>query len=180
MKKAVAQMPAFDPDDECVNVIVETPKGSRVKYAYQPECGLFYAKRVLPDGMMFPFNFGFIPSTLGEDGDPLDILLVNEEPAVTGCLVKARLLAVMEAEQSEQAETSRNDRIVGLIQDEETPPEFQSVRLDEARMAQIGFFFAGYNKISGKEFKVLGTGDPKRAKQLVREGIKRFEKQQKD
>jgi inorganic pyrophosphatase len=68
-------------------VIVETPKGSRVKYAFDFETGFFILSQALPEGMMFPFNFGFIPQTLAEDGDPLDVLILNEEPVVSGCLL---------------------------------------------------------------------------------------------
>jgi inorganic pyrophosphatase len=88
MKNLIARLPAFDPDKKCVNVVIETPKGSCIKYAYDAECGLFALKRALPQGFAFPFNFGFVPSTLGEDGDPLDILILNEEPLFPGCLVK--------------------------------------------------------------------------------------------
>lgn len=79
MKKAVESLEAFDKKQNSVNVIVETPKCSRVKYSFELESGLFRLKRALPEGMAFPFNFGFIPSTSGEDGDPLDIVILNEE-----------------------------------------------------------------------------------------------------
>jgi len=181
MKKAIARLPAFDEEEGCVNAIVETPKGSRVKYTYLPDAGLFSVKRALPEGMMFPFNFGFIPSTLADDGDPLDIVVVNQEPILTGCLIHVRLLAVLEAEQREKdGKTNRNDRIIGMAIDEETPPEFQSTGLDDARLVQIGFFFSSYNKLSGKKFKVLGHGDPKQAEKLIREAMKKFEKQNKE
>jgi inorganic pyrophosphatase len=177
MKKAIERLGAFDEGKKCVNVIVETPKGSRVKYSFAPESGLFCVKRALPEGMMFPFNFGFVPSTLADDGDPLDILIINQEPLVCGCLIKAELLAVIKAEQKEQdGKTNRNDRIIGMAIDEETPPEYRSENLDKARIAQIGFFFAAYNKMAGKKFKVLGTGGPKKAEELIHEAEKKFQK----
>jgi inorganic pyrophosphatase len=73
VKKAIERLEAFDKGSHWVNAIVETPKCSRVKYAYSPESGLFRLKRAMPEGMAFPFNYGFIPSTLGKDGDPLDM-----------------------------------------------------------------------------------------------------------
>lgn len=174
MKDIVEKLEAFDEEKQCANAIVETPKGSRVKYSYIPESGLFRWKRTLPEGMFFPFNFGFIPSTMGEDGDPLDILILNEEPAVPGSLVKVRLLAVIEAEQTEGGKMVRNDRIVGTAQDEETPPEYVSASLDQARVNQIVFFFAAYNKINGKQFKALKTAGPENAKKLIEAGVKNF------
>src|SRR5215469_11563350 len=102
MKDVIEKLEPFDEEKKCINAIVETPKGSQVKYSYCPESGLFRWKRTLPEGMFFPFNFGFIPATLGEDGDPLDVLILNEEPAVLGSLVKVSLLGVIEAEQTEE------------------------------------------------------------------------------
>lgn len=181
MKKAVESLEAIDKKQKCVNVIVETPKGSRVKYSFDPESGLFRLKRAMPEGMTFPFNFGFIPSTLGEDGDPLDIVILNEEPVTVGCLLKVRLLAVIEAEQKEDGKKIRNDRIVGTAIDEETPAEFLSVKLDKGRLNQIIFFFAAYNKMSGKKFHALKTAGPKRAEKLIKAGIKNFKnRKQKD
>ena len=72
--------------------------------------------KVLPLGASFPFDFGFIPSTKGEDGDPLDVLVLTEEPAFVGCVLPALLIGVLEAEQTEKGETVRNDRLVAVIQ----------------------------------------------------------------
>lgn len=175
MKSAIETLEAFNESDGSINAIIETPKGSAIKYSYSPESGLFRAKRTLPHGMVFPFNFGFIPSTLAEDGDPLDILIINEEPFACGCLVKVRLLAVIEATQTEGGRTVRNDRIVAMAIDEETPPEFVSLFLDEARIRQIVFFFASYNRINGKDFKSLRTGDAKDAERLAHNAVDKFE-----
>jgi inorganic pyrophosphatase len=72
-------------DDELTVVIIETPKGSRNKYAYDPEEHIFGLKTVLPAGMAFPYDFGFVPSTMGGDGDPLDVLVLMDEAAFPGC-----------------------------------------------------------------------------------------------
>lgn len=178
MKKAIERLEAFDKGSHWVNAIVETPKCSRVKYAYSPESGLFRLKRAMPEGMAFPFNYGFIPSTLGKDGDPLDIVVLNEEPVVLGCLLRVRLLAVIEAEQAEDDKMVRNDKLIGTAIDEETPPEFLSVKLDKARINQIVFFFTAYNKINGKKFKALKTKGPEQAERLIRDGMKLFKKQE--
>ena len=68
----LAQLPALDPEANEITAVIETPKGSRNKYNYDEDCGAFRLGGVLPAGMSFPFDFGFIPSTLGEDGDPLE------------------------------------------------------------------------------------------------------------
>src|SRR3954468_15152110 len=93
------QLAAFERDE--LIVIVETPKGSQNKYEYEPRSGSFILAGVLPAGAVFPFDFGFVPSTLGEDGDPLDVLLLMDAAAFSGCIVYARLIGVIEAEQTE-------------------------------------------------------------------------------
>ena len=172
MKKIISCLPAFDVENKCLNVIVETPKGSRVKYAYDADTGLLELKRALPEGMVFPFNFGFIPSTKAPDGDPLDILILNEEPLIAGCLLKVRPIAVIKAEQKEGKETIRNDRIIGLAIGKQTPTELESMELDERLLWQIEHFFVAYNKLDGKKFTVIKTAGPKKAKEMVQKASK--------
>src|SRR6266480_2719004 len=79
--------------------IIETPKGRRNKFNYDPEAKLFCLGGLLPEGMMFPFDFGFLPSTVGGDGDPLDVMVLMDEPAHVGCLLDIRIIGVMETVQ---------------------------------------------------------------------------------
>ncbi len=74
--------------------IIETPKGCRNKFDYDQDTGLFKLGGLLPEGMMFPFDFGFIPSTLAPDGDPVDILVLMDAPAHVGCLLDVRVIGV--------------------------------------------------------------------------------------
>src|SRR5947208_2295748 len=94
--------------------IIETPKGFRNKFNYDPETNLFMLGGLLPEGMMFPFDFGFIPSTVGGDGDPLDILVLMDAPAHTGCLIDVRIIGIINAEQSKDGEKQSNDRLMGV------------------------------------------------------------------
>ena len=84
------KLATFGESGENVNVVIETPKGSRNKINYVPEDRILKLTSTLPAGSVFPFDFGFIPSTLGEDGAPLDILLIAEAVVPAGCLVPAR------------------------------------------------------------------------------------------
>ena len=103
------------PSSGDLHVIIETPKGSRNKFKYDEAHGLFKLGGVLPAGAVFPFDFGFVPTTLGGDGDPLDVLLLMDEPAFAGCLVAARLIGVIEAAQTEEdGTTERNDRLIAV------------------------------------------------------------------
>src|SRR5215213_321261 len=111
MPAALSELPTFDPKTGEVVVVAETPKGSRNKYSYDAGLGAFRLAAVLPEGTSFPFDFGFVPSTLGEDGDPLDVLVLLDTPVVAGCVLTARLIGVIEAEQRERGgERVRNDR----------------------------------------------------------------------
>ena len=111
----LAHLETWDSKSGCLNVIIETPKGSRNKFEYKPEGGLFELSKVLPKGLSFPYDFGFVPSTKGEDGDLLDVLVLMDEPAFTGCKVRCRLIGVIEAEQTNKhGETVRNDRLIAV------------------------------------------------------------------
>src|SRR4051794_14489933 len=91
---------------ECrCRAIIETPKGRRSKFSYDRESGLFQLKFLLPQGMSFPFDFGFIPSTVAGDGDPLDILVIMDEPTHVGCLVEVRVIGVLQASQTQDGKT---------------------------------------------------------------------------
>ncbi|MFL6335615.1 MAG: inorganic diphosphatase [Pyrinomonadaceae bacterium] len=163
-------------DDGELNVLIETPKGSRNKYSYDGELGLFKLGGVLTAGASFPFDFGFVPSTLGGDGDPLDVLVLMDEPAFAGCLVRTRLVGVIEAEQTERdGETTRNDRLVGVAADSRLHTRVRTLEdLGAALLEEIEHFFVSYNQIKGKKFRPLTRSGPVRARELVEEGMKQF------
>src|SRR5712675_9060 len=104
----------LDPKKRTCRAIIETPKGCRNKFDYDPDSGLFILGGLLPEGMMFPFDFGFIPSTLGEDGDPLDVLVLMDAPAHVGCLMEIRIIGIIMAQQTEDGKTESNDRLLGV------------------------------------------------------------------
>ena len=96
-----------------LQVVIETPKGSRNKYAFDADQKIFSLRKVLPAGMAFPYDFGFLPRTIAGDGDPIDVLVLMDEPAFPGCLLRARLIGVIEGEQLDKAGKIRNDRLIG-------------------------------------------------------------------
>src|SRR5215217_8069110 len=98
----------LDTKARCCLAVIESPKNSRNKFNYDPESNLFKLASLLPEGMSFPFDFGFIPSTRGEDGDPLDVMVLMDEPAHVGCLMEVRLIGVIEADQTEHGKTEKN------------------------------------------------------------------------
>lgn len=172
---------AYSSNDKELNVIIETPKGSRNKFNYDEKHKLFKLAGVLPTGAVFPFDFGFIPSTLGGDGDPLDVLLLMDEPAFPGCLVEARLVAVIEALQTERdGEKMRNDRLIAVASDSRTHKSVRTLAdLNEVLLDEIEHFFISYNQIKGKEFAPLGRYGPIKAAKLVEDGIRSFKRRKK-
>lgn len=95
-------------------MVIETPKGSRNKYAFDPKQRVFELKKVLPAGMTFPYDFGFIPSTEADDGDPVDVLVLMDEPAFPDCLLKCRVIGVIQGEHGTKKSKERNDRVVAI------------------------------------------------------------------
>lgn len=176
--KSCIYIESFDSKSKDLNVIIETPKGSRNKFAFDEKHNLFKLKKVLPAGANFPFDFGLIPSTLGEDGDPLDILVLMDEPAFVGCLVPSRLIGVIEAEQTKRNDaTMRNDRLISVAANSITHRDVKSLKdVSENLIDEIEHFFISYNTIEGKEFKPLGRFGPDRARELIKEGVDRFDK----
>ncbi len=151
-------LPAVDPDNGEVTVVVETPRGSRNKLAYDPALGAFRLRFVLPEGMAFPYDFGFIPSTRAEDGDPLDVLVLLDDPAPVGCVLGARLIGIISARQREaKQDWSRNDRLLAVATHARAHHHIHA--LDDLRPGQtdeIAAFFAQYSRLNGREFEVLG------------------------
>ena len=179
MKKfPIDYLEPYEKSAKYLNVIVETPKGSRVKYAYEKKKGMFIISKALPEGMVFPFNFGFVPGTLAADGDPLDVLILNEEPVVSNTLLTVRPVAVIKATQTEGEgrKPVRNDRVVGQAVGKESPLEMRELKLEKAMMKEIAVFFQTYNRLYGKKFKVLGVAGPGKARKLVERAIKMYQK----
>ena len=171
---AFEKLKPFDEESGDLNVVIETPKGSRNKYAYNEKLGLFVLKGILAVGHSFPYDFGFIPQTKGGDGDPLDVLVLMDEPAFAGCLVPSRLVGVIEAEQTEKdGKTERNDRLIAVASNSKIHEHVKSINdLNETLVDQIEHFFISYNEAKGKQFKPLGRFGARKAKNLVEEGIK--------
>jgi inorganic pyrophosphatase len=169
---ALDRLPPYEGDD--LTVIIETPKGSQNKYTYEPRFGGFVLGGVLTAGAVFPFDFGFIPSTLGDDGDPLDVLVLMDAPGFTGCIVPSRLVGVIEAEQTEGGTTGRNDRLLAVAAKSVTHRSLQDIAdINADLVGQIEHFFVSYNAAKGKTFTPIARAGRERARQLVDAGSTR-------
>jgi len=147
----------FDPEDKnTVHVIIETPKGSRNKYAFDADLRIFRLKRVLPAGMTFPYDFGFVPSTKAEDDDPLDVLVLMDEPAFPGCLLECRLIGVIEGEQEKKGEKKRNDRLVAIERANHSFADIHRMKdLGAQFVRELEEFFVNYHDLKGERYRVL-------------------------
>ena len=173
--RSVSKLGPFDKESGYVNAIIDTPKGSRNKFKFDERLGLFRLGGALPIGSVFPFDFGYVPSTQGGDGDPLDVLILMDEPAFTGCLVAAKLIGVIEANQTENGVTTRNDRLIAVAADSRNHSHFRFLGdLNTNLVHEIEQFFVSYNQTKGKKFELLGRFGPDRATELINTAARKF------
>jgi inorganic pyrophosphatase len=159
-------------DPASVQVIIETPKGSRNKYSFDAEQKIFSLKKVLPAGMTFPYDFGFIPSTRAEDGDPTDVLVLMDEPAFPGCLLKCRIIGVIEGQQGKKKSGERNDRIIAIEQDNHSYAHVRHVNdLGKKFVRELEEFFVNYHALGAKKYRILDVKGPNEARRRIQDGI---------
>ena len=177
MAKSPPSLSRLDPIDEDDNVIavIETSRDTRTKLTYEDKLGAFKVTKVLPQGMSFPFDFGFIPSTRGDDGDPLDVLVLIDEPLPTGTVVPTRLVGVIEAQQTERdGETNENSRLIAVATDCQLFSDVKTLEdLPASVVEQIEHFFVSYNEQAGKKFEPTGRQGPKRARKMVEKAMRK-------
>jgi len=155
-----------------VNVIIEVPAGTEpVKYELDKESGALFVDRIMHTSMRYPCNYGFIPHTLADDGDPVDVLLANRTPIMPGAVVRCRPLGVLimedEAGMDEKLLMVPVDKLHPFYKDVQSYDELPKIFLD-----QIAHFFQHYKDLeSGKWVKIKGWEGPEKAASLIEEGI---------
>lgn len=155
--------------DETFEIVIETPKGSQHKYKYDKKRKIFTLHKVLPAGFAFPFDFGFIPGTKGEDGDPLDILLISQQPTFPGCYIDCRIIGGIKATQKEKGKTIRNDRFFAVPGCDNI---YHSIReagdLTKEMINEISNFFIAYRQYEGAEFIPLAILTADEVKKIIK------------
>ena len=182
MKRArkLSDLEPIDEETDCINVVVETSRDSRTKLTYDPEREAFVVKKVLPQGMSFPFDFGFIPSTKGGDGDPLDVLVLMEEAMPPGTIGPSRLIGVIEAVQTEDGESETNDRLIAVAEAHEIFSDVKQLSdLPDSIVTQIEQFFVNYNEQTGKIFEPKGRHGKQRATNILTQGRRKYQRSRK-
>jgi inorganic pyrophosphatase len=173
MRKPIKLSHDLDSDELTCRAVIETPKGSRSKFDYDTESGLFLLAGLVPEGMTFPLNFGFIPSTKADDGDPLDVMVLHDESIPVGALVSIRLLGVIEGDQTEDGNTVRNDRLLAVTQCSHQYEPIKDIdQLGKSFLDHLTQFWVNYNALKGKRFEVRGVHGPKRAAEAINKASK--------
>src|SRR5262249_21590926 len=164
---SITRLPLFDSDGN-VQVVVESPRGSSLKLKYDPEREVFALSRPLINGMRYPFDWGFVPSTRGPDGDPVDAMVLWEETSFPGLVLACRPVAIVRVEQNSRVTPGtreRNDRILAVPVN---APRAQAIRdvgdLPERVRQELEAFFLASTSFEDKDLKILGWGDAAAAK----------------
>jgi inorganic pyrophosphatase len=164
-------LPAGDNPPRSVNGLIEVPKDSANKYEYDPELNVFRLDRVLYSPLHYPGNYGFVPSTLAEDGDPADILVLADKPVYPGTLMEARPIGYLEMSD----EKGRDQKILAVSTGDPRYMEYRSLAdVTSHRLREIEHFFAIYKELEGKETHVGGWHDVEEAHALIMQAIEAF------
>jgi inorganic pyrophosphatase len=177
-RRTPGSLPARDGESGELHVLVDTARGSAVKYKLDVEKAVYKVAHFLPAGMAFPFDFGSVPGTLADDGDPVDLLVIAEAGTFPGCLMTVRLIGALLARQTQAGKTMRNDRLIGVASESRTYAEVRRMDdLPSRLIDEVERFFVSYNEARGRRFRVIRRVGPSAAKRLVRDGEKRFQKE---
>ena len=134
-------------------------------------------EKVLPAGMTFPYDFGFVPSTKAEDGDPTDVLVLMDEPAFPGCLLKGRVIGIIEGEEGAKKDLVRNDRVAAIEQQNHSYSHVKHIDdLGSSFVRELEEFFVNYHELSGKKYRILDVRGPGEARRRIKDGIRAFKK----
>lgn len=167
-------IPIGDNPPESLNVIIEVPIGGEpVKYEFDKASGAIFVDRILHTPMRYPANYGFVPHTLCEDGDPLDVLVIARSPFIPGSVVKSRPVGVLKME-----DEKGGDEKLLCVPVDSLFPYYRDVKnftdLPEIVLQQIEYFFTHYKDLEpGKWVKIQGLGDVNEARQIILDSIER-------
>ena len=169
MRLDLESVPVGEDAPEVVNAVVEVPVGSRNKYEYQPEFGLISRDRVLPGGVRYPTDYGFIPSTVTDDGEPLDVMVAAYDPVFPGCVLRARPVGVLDA-----TDGSGADRTIVAVPGDD--PRFADIRelddLSGENLREIEQFYVTYKQLEGdEEAEIHGWLSKQGAQEIIHESV---------
>ena len=160
--------------EEAINALIEIPKGSNIKYELDKESGAIFLDRILYGSQFYPANYGFVPNTLADDGDPIDVLVLSSEAVVPGCIIKSRIIGVFIMED----ENGQDEKIVA-VPTVKLDPKMAKINsledLPEVELSQIKHFFETYKDLEpGKWVKVTGFEGREKAIELINKSIANY------
>ncbi|MEQ8821839.1 MAG: inorganic diphosphatase [Sumerlaeia bacterium] len=157
---------------DLINCIVEIPKGSRNKYELDKATGLFHLDRTLYSPMIYPGDYGLIPRTHYDDGDPLDVLIICNEPTFTGCIVEARPIAVFRMRDKD----ANDDKIVCVPEGNPFFREFRDVgNIPPHFLEEVAHFFSVYKDLEGHRVNPVGWGGAEEAREAIRHAVELYQ-----
>jgi inorganic pyrophosphatase len=161
---------------EIVNVIIEIPKASHNKYEFDKERGVFRLDRVLYSPVYYPADYGFIPQTIADDGDPLDILVIGDDPLFVGCLLEARPIGLLKM-------VDNDEKDLKVLAVQKANPRFNTITtleslkdLDSHLLDEIANFFEVYKKLEGKKTIIKGWNNELEAKKEIEKAFEVYQK----
>lgn len=157
-----------------VNAIIEIPKGSRAKYEIDKDSGLIKLDRVIYASMYYPLNYGFIPQTLGEDHDPLDIVVLTQVTVVPRCLISSKVIGVMQMIDRGEAD----DKIIAVAENDPSVSHINDMNdLPAHLLAELKHFFENYKSLENKKVVVDEILGVEKAHEILGESIARYQKE---
>jgi inorganic pyrophosphatase len=167
---------SFTEDGE-VRVVIETPRGSRAKLAYDPELEAFTLSKSLLIGLTYPHDWGFVPSTKADDGDPLDIMVVHDAATFPGLVLNCRVIGILQIEQKSKGKAERNDRLFAVPRKSHSEQGLRDVRdLSKPMQEELERFFIATDELEAKKLEIIGWKGPKVALKAIKEAGKSFVK----
>ncbi len=164
-------------EDGAVHVVVETPRGSRAKFAYDPKLETFTLTKSLLVGLTYPHDWGFVPSTRAEDGDPLDVMVIHDATTFPGLVFACRIIGILQIEQKSKGKAERNDRLFAVPRRSHSERGFHDAReLTKPLQEELEKFFAATDELEDKKLEIIGWKGPKLAMQAIKAGAKAFAK----
>jgi inorganic pyrophosphatase len=172
-------LPAFAEDGD-VHVVVETPRGSRAKFAYNPKLETFILSKSLLTGLTYPHDWGFVPSTKADDGDPLDIMVIHDAATFPGLVVTCRVIGILQIEQKRKNKSERNDRLFAVPRHSHSERALKDVRdLTKPIQEELEKFFIATDELEDKKLDIIGWKGPKAAVQAIKDAAKSYTKEDK-
>jgi len=158
-------------------VVVETPRGARAKLTFDPGLKTFVLSKSLMLGLSYPYDWGFIPSTRAEDGDPLDAMVIHDAATTPGLVLRCKIIGVLQMVQKTKHDQIRNDRVIAVPTDSHRERELHGVQdLQPEVKQELEKFFVATDELEAKTLKFLSWQGPAQAKKLVRRCEKVFKK----